>query len=228
MSRTSVRNAIRELKERGLVRSEQGRGTFVRPQRQPVRRVNTSRYQWEKDRVLASEEERRSTGGTERDTGLKVGDLRFHADYQIIKADSELAKAFGITEGTSILRRTYRTGANTEDAPLSMSRSFIPLALIESNPDLLDSTKEPWPGGTQHQLSTVGIEIAKITDEVRARPPLPEERDILQIDATGVSVLALRKICADTNGRVVEIADAVYAGDRTELVYEIPLKRWKK
>jgi GntR family transcriptional regulator len=109
-----------------------------------------------------------------------------------------------------------------------MSRSFIPLALIESNPDLLDSTKEPWPGGTQHQFSTVGIEIAKITDEVRARPPLPEERHTLQIDATGVSVLALRKVLVDTNGRVVEIAEAVYAGDRTELVYEIPLKRWKK
>ncbi|MFG1656873.1 GntR family transcriptional regulator [Micromonospora chersina] len=228
ISRTSVRNAIRELKERGLVRSEQGKGTFVRPQRPRVRRVNTSRYQWEKDRVKASEDERRSTGGTERDTGLEMKELRFHVDYQTVPASGELADALGIPEDTPVLQRTYQTTANSEDAALSMSRSYIPLAIIEGNPDLLDSTNEPWPGGTQHQLSTVGVEIAKIIDEVQARPPLPDEREVLKIDATGVSVLALRKTSIDTTGRVVEVADAVYAGDRTELVYEIPLKRWKR
>ena len=51
LSRTSVRNAIRQLREWGLVRAEQGRGTFVRAPRQRVVRMNTERYQWEKDRV---------------------------------------------------------------------------------------------------------------------------------------------------------------------------------
>jgi len=38
----------------------------------------------------------------------------------------------------------------------------------------------------------------------------------------------MHKVSVDTKGRVVEIADAVFAGDRTELVYTTKLKRWKR
>ncbi len=44
-----------------------------------------------------------------------------------------------------------------------MSRSWLVYDLVASNPDLLDPSNEPWPGGTQHQLSTVGIELARIS-----------------------------------------------------------------
>ena len=40
-------------------------------------------------------------------------------------------------------------------------------------------------------------------------------------------MLAIRKVSVDTTGRVVEVADAVFAGDRTEMVYEIKLERWE-
>jgi GntR family transcriptional regulator len=56
---------------------------------------------------------------------------------------------------------------------------------------------------------------------------MPDEADILRIES-GVSVLALRKVSYGIDGRVVEIADAAYPGDRTELIYDIPLKRWTK
>ena len=39
---------------------------------------------------------------------------------------------------------------------LSFSVSYIPRFLIESNPELLEERNEPWPGGHQHQLYTVG------------------------------------------------------------------------
>lgn len=227
LSRTSVRNALRQLREWGLVRAEQGRGTYVRAPRTRVRRRNIERYQWEKDRVHASEDERRSTGGTERDTSLTVDDLQFHARYRTMPATDDLARRFGVPTGTQLLQRLYWTSAKHEDAPLSMSRSHLLYDMVAANPALLDEANEPWPGGTQHQLSTLGIEVDRITDEVTARPPMPDEADILRIEA-GVSVLALYKTCIDTTGKVVEVAEAIYPGDRTELVYDIKLKRWSK
>jgi GntR family transcriptional regulator len=99
--------------------------------------------------------------------------------------------------------------------------------MIKTNPALLDPSNEPWPGGTQHQLSTVGIEIEidRIVDDITARPPFGDELEELGI-TSGVAVLVLRKTSLDTRDRVVEVVDAVYPGDRTELSYTIRLKRW--
>jgi GntR family transcriptional regulator len=38
----------------------------------------------------------------------------------------------------------------------------------------------------------------------------------------------MHKMSVDTTGRVVEVADAIRAGDRTELIYNTKLKRWKQ
>lgn len=225
LSRTSVRNAIRQLREWGLVRVERGRGTYVRAPRERVTRYNAERYQWEKDRVRKSEEERRSTGGVEFDTGLTVADLTFHAEYGELRADEDLAGAFGAPVGTRLLRRVYWTRPGTDTAPLSLARSYLPYDLAARNPELLDAGNEPWPGGTQHQLATVGVEVDRIEERVTARPPLPDEADRLDVEP-GVSVLAVRRVSLDVEGRVVEVVDAVYPGDRIELVYPIQLRRW--
>jgi GntR family transcriptional regulator len=226
LSRTSVRNAIRQLREWGLVRAEQGRGTYVRAPRQRVRRRNTERYQWEKDRVLLDEAERRKTGGTEHDTGLTVDDLRFHAEFSEVEADEEMAAAFDLPAGSKLLRRVYWTSSRNETAPLSVSYSYLPWDVVKGNHQLLSADYEPWPGGTQHQLSTVGVELDRIEEVVRARPPLPDEAELLDIEP-GVSVLDVRKTSYDITGRVVEVADVVFPGDRTELCFTTTLKRWK-
>ncbi|MEO3746085.1 GntR family transcriptional regulator [Plantactinospora sp. B5E13] len=225
MSRTSVRNAIRQLREWGLVRAEQGRGTYVRAPRQRIRRRNTQRYQWEKDRVLLDDAERRRTGGTEHDTGWAAHDLRFHAEYSQVEADQEMAAAFGLPVGAPLLRRVYWTSSRHETAPLSASYSYLPYDLVKANKQLLSADQEPWPGGTQHQLSTVGVELDRIEEVVRARPPLPDEAELLDIEP-GVAVLDVRKTSYDITDRVVEVADVVFPGDRTELCFTTTLQRW--
>src|SRR4051794_18943420 len=84
LSRTSVRNSIRQLREWGLVRAEQGRGTYVRGAKARVQRNSPERYRWEKERAQLDEAERRATGGTELDTGLSTDDLQFHSQYAVI------------------------------------------------------------------------------------------------------------------------------------------------
>ena len=223
----TLRRAVDTLAAEGLVEKKQGVGTWVRQRPQATRRHN-ERYQWEKDRVRLPENERLGDGASEKDTGLTFDDLEFKATYTTVEANEDLAKVFGVPVGTRMLRRDYRTKPKGHGAPLAISRgSFLVYDVVAANPDLLDETKEPWPGGTQHQLSTIGIELARIIDEVSCRPPTPEEARIFDF-GTGTSVFVLRKISIDTTDRVVEVSDAVWPGDRVDLVYTTELARWSE
>jgi GntR family transcriptional regulator len=170
-------------------------------------------------------EERAQTGATEYDTGLELDDLVFHASYRGVTADKDIADAMGVCEGTALLERSYRTRYAAESAPFSLVTSYLVRDMIAGNPDLLDASNEPWPGGSQHQLSTVGIELDRVEERVTARPPTPEEAEELELPR-GTSVLVLGKTSYDINGRVVDLSDIVLPGDRTELVFTTLLERW--
>ena len=220
-----VRQALDVLESEGLVDRVHGRGTYVRTPRQRVRRT-PERYQWEKDRVLLPEEQRRRTGATERDTGLTMPDLEFHAEYHTVAANEDLAKVFGVPVGAKLLQRIYRTRSKQEEVPLSLIRSYLVYDVAAENSSLLDARNEPWPGGTQHQLHTIGIELDRIVDHITARPPGPEEVEALSLPP-GVSVFVLRKVSIDTSDCVVEVSEVVIPADRTEFVYTTKLNRWR-
>ncbi|NUP14842.1 MAG: UTRA domain-containing protein [Streptomyces sp.] len=192
--------------------------------RTPIRRDN-HRHQWEKDRARRPLGTRAATGATEHETGLEPRDLVFHARYREIPAPPHLADAFAVPEGTVLLQRTYRTRCSAETAPFSLVTSYLVRDMIAANPDLLDAAGEPWPGGTQHQLHTVGIELDRVEERITARPPTPEEARELELPP-GAPVLLLRKTSYDTDGRVVDVSEATLPGDRTELVFTTPLERW--
>jgi GntR family transcriptional regulator len=220
----AIRDALRLLRDEGLVEKRDGRGDFVLRARTTVRRTS-ERHQWEKSRARRPETERLRTGSTEHDTGLEVDDLVFHASYREGAADKDLADAFGVPEGTALVVRTYRTRHAAENAPLTLVTSHLVRSMVEANPDLLDETKEPWPGGTQSQLYTVGIELDRMEERVTARPPTQEEAEELGLPP-GTAVLLLRKMSFDIHDRVVDLTDVTFPGDRTELRFTTPLERW--
>jgi len=225
VSLPTIRQALGVLEDEGMIDSVQGVGTYVRAPRRRVRRDPT-RYQWEKDRARLSEAERGETGATEHDTGLGLDDLEFSAEYDTIPAGRDLAAAFGVPLGTKILHRSYRTDIRAEGAALYRSESYLVYDVAAANPDLLDDGKEPWPGGTIHQMATIGIEVDRIQDEITARPPTAAEAEEMSI-GPGVAVLVLRKTLIDTTGRVVEVADVVMPGDRQVMAYCTQLERWE-
>lgn len=220
----TIREALRVLQAEGLIEKQHGRGSFVREPRLLVQRTN-ARHQWEKDRARAPETKRQETGSTEHDTGLTINDLVFHASYQEVEAPKGIAEAMGVNEGTPLVERTYRTRYSAERNPFNLVTSYLVRALVESNPDLLDESKEPWPGGTWNQLLSVGIEIDRVEERVTARPPTSEEAEELGLPP-GTAVLVLRKSSFDTEGRVVEMSDVTLPGDRTEMLFTTCLERW--
>lgn len=192
--------------------------------RTPLLRDN-QRHQWEKDRARRPLTTRAATGATEHETGLESHDLVFHARYREVAAPPHLAESFGVPEGTPLLERAYHTRRAAECAPFSLVTSYLVRDLIAANPELLDAGNEPWPGGTQHQLHTVGIEVDRVEERVTARPPTPEETRELDLPP-GAPVIMLRKTSYDITDRVVEIAEVTLPGDRTELVFTTSLERW--
>jgi GntR family transcriptional regulator len=220
----TLRQALGLLQTEGLIEKQHGRGNFVRQPRTPVFRTNL-RHQWEKDRAREPEDERKATGATEHDTGLELDDLVFYAAYADIEADEELAEIFGVPAGTSMLQRTYRTRYSAEDHPFSLVVSYLVREVVAANPELLDAGNEPWPGGTQNQLFTIGIELDRIEERVSARPPTAEEAEELGLPP-GTALIVLGKTSYDTAGRVVEHSFVRLPGDRTELNFTTPLERW--
>ncbi|MFC5719951.1 GntR family transcriptional regulator [Streptomyces gamaensis] len=219
----TVRDALAQLAEEGLIDKRHGIGNFVRESCRRIERTN-ERHQREKDQVREADTEHVATRSPEHDTGATASDGAFSSAYEEAEADEDLAVAFGVPLGTRLLKRIYRSCPQDEDEPFDLTESYLLHDLAAANPDLLDASHEPWPGGTQHQLHTIGIELDRIVERVTARPPTAREAEQLGLQK-GVSLLVVRKTSIDVNGRVVEVAHTRLPGHRIELAFTTHLAR---
>jgi len=225
VARATADAAFGVLREEGLITAGgRGRPSQVRV---PPKRIKlpAGMGQAMKNLVREPEEVRASNGALEMTTGATIQDVTFSAQYTEVEAPENLAEEFGIEPGATLIRREYSMVNKSTGHLTSWSESFIPRCLIESNPDLLDERNEPWPGGHQHQLYTVGIELDRFETSVWAVPSTTAERQQWGLDE-GVPLLRGRTRSIDTLDRVVEISEAVYPADRTEMCFVEHLERW--
>lgn len=222
----SARAAVALLKAQGLINAGRGKAPVVRIAPKKVIR-SSERHQVEKDLAIKPEAERAVVGEAETNLKMQISQQRFTSRYDQLVAGNELAKVFNISPTDLVLRRRYESTDRDSGLLLSSSDSYMPLKLVSTNPALLDEGNEPWPGGTQHQLLTVGIEIMSMVDEVTARMPTTAEAHAWGLP-DGVPLVLCRRISFDADDRVVEISDAQYPADRTELRFVTPLRPWPK
>ncbi|KMS92653.1 GntR family transcriptional regulator [Prauserella rugosa] len=222
--KNTVSKAIGLLKAEGLLAGTTSAGIHVRTPPPRTVRSNT-RYAQEKKLVRAPLEERRCFGSAEADTDVSVDDLdEDSAHYDVVAADEQVAAALRVDEGSSVLRRRYSRRYHATGG-LRPSTSYLPVNLISDNPELFDAGHEPWPGGTMHQLYTVGIEVAYIEDRVTAVMPSPEtqtEQDI----PPGVPVLQIEKISFTGDDVPVEVTYIPLSAENTTLIYRTDLPGW--
>jgi GntR family transcriptional regulator len=105
--------------------------------------------------------------------------------------------------------------------PQQTSISYYPLDLVAGTP-IADPANEPWPGGNIAQLHTLGIRVTSIHERVRARMPMQDEIETLNIPG-GVPVLTITRRTYAGDRPVEAAVDIVLPADRTELEYRIDL-----
>ncbi len=223
-STAAARAAIELLKQQGLVSGGRGKPPRVRTQPIVVTRWS-SRHQQEKDMVLRPADDRARDGVAETDLGKAIEDVDFSARYAKTVASEKLAKAFGVDREIELLERTFEWKDKRSGQRLLWSVSYLPYSLVESRPDLLDETRAQESGSTQYQLYTLGIELAEVKDVVSARMPTTVEMELWGLEK-GTPLLVVRRISIDTGHRIVEVSDAEFPADRTELGFTTKLENW--
>jgi len=210
VTRTTARVAVAVLKGEGLVVSEHGKGSYVRPRPQ-VRRLGSDRFarRHREAGKAAFVAEVESAGSKPTVDQITVTEERPPAG---------VARRLGLTgrAKTVVRRRRYLI----DGQPVELATSYIPAALGRGT-----AIAEPnsGPGGIYARLEEQGHRLDRFAEEVRARMPLPEEAQALRLPS-GVPVFQLVRTAYDTDGEAVEVCDTVMSSDVYQLDYELPAR----
>ncbi|MFG3128214.1 GntR family transcriptional regulator [Streptomyces tendae] len=184
----TMRQALKELEDEGLITRHRRRGTFIEPH---ARRGAPVRLLGSVDAIVAQQ------------SGMKAELL----DHGTTPVPSELGEYFpGLPEVATYhrLRCDEKTGEPTNHA-----RNHVrPELAARIDPDDLAR----WPM-TKVLRDVVGMDISRITDTVEARLADPETARLLEVPLLS-PILHYTGITYDGSGRVLDVAVIHYRGDR--------------
>jgi GntR family phosphonate transport system transcriptional regulator len=194
VNRHTVRRALEELSRGGLVRVEQGRGSFVAE--------DVLEYAVE-PRTRFSEWIRRHN----KEPSGRVLQLKETA------ADAHIAANLGIRPGSRIIL-LERLGL-ADDRPVSLARHHFPAARLRG---LLEELRDsPTITGA---LKAVGVtDYLRQATRVTARLPSAEEAELLRMPRNR-PLLVTENINVDRHGMVVEFGISRYPTPRVQIVFE--------
>jgi GntR family transcriptional regulator len=184
----TMRQALKELEQEGLISRHRRRGTFIEP---GARRSAPRRLLGSIDAIVAQQ-------SGERTTVLGHG---------AAKVPGELTEYFpGVAEVVTYkrLRRDVETGEPT---------NWAENAVLPELADRIDvADLERWPM-TKVLRDAVGVRISRITDTVEARLADPVTAGLLEVPLLS-PILHYTGVAYDEDGRVVDVARIRYRGDR--------------
>lgn len=206
-SRTA-QDAVKLLKEEGLVEGRPGAGVFVREQR-PMIGISASYIAPSEDGGWASWRSEAAKLGM-------VGAQRL-GDVGVIEAPDEVALALRLEPRAQVVRRERTMLLDT--VPVQLVTSYYPLSIAQGTA-LAEPAKIP--RGAPALLAELGFPPVDCTEVVTARMPTQAEGDLFDL-ARGVPVLRIVRTTSSTGGEPVEVCVLVLAADRHRLVYQLPI-----
>jgi GntR family transcriptional regulator len=206
VSRTTVRSALATLAGEGLVLTRKGFGSYVRD-RPPLRRVSsTHRHASHRD-----------SGKPEFDTEAIAQGLVPSRRMLMTgrgPAPADIAAWMGVELGDEVVIRQRLQ--LLDGVPAVISASYYPLWVAGGT--RLESPVA-LPEGPDNLIERLGHGFARGMELLRARMPTPDEARLLELDP-GVPVVRMLHIDYDPQGRTLQVADDMYAGDRHEFAFE--------
>src|SRR3712207_5747819 len=187
ISRPTMRAAIKQLVDKGLLIMRRGIGTIVAPQ--PVRRAValTSLY----DDLKAAGREPQTSVLT-----LEEG-----------PCPPDVAEHLGLEPNAPVLRFERLRVANSEDSyPIALMHNVVPVGLLEIEKEDLELT------GLYELFRQGGITPHVATQRVGARKAGAKEAELLEIEP-GDPVLAMTRTAYDTSGRPIEYGSHSYPAE---------------
>lgn len=194
VNRHTVRRALEALSARGLVRVEQGRGSFVAEDVLDYPLGGRTRF---------SETIRRQN----REPQGRILQL------QEVEADSQVAEALGLKRGRLVLR-VVRLGL-ADGRPILVGRHHFPLPRFNRLGEYLRADASITAALAACAVPDYRRRITRVT----ARMPTPEEASLLQ-QARTRPILASEAINTDASGQPVDFTQGIYAAGRVQIVVE--------
>ena len=210
VSHTTVRQTMGLLRDEGLIVSERGRLTKVRP----VRLIGEQRYTMGKANYGADVE-----SAFAREHGVPWSAFDVTREYTVVPAPPRVARNLGLPAGAEVFKRrfTHATGGVT----LRLSYSYLDAARFGETV-LTDAQAPLMPGGTVAMLSSIGVDVTRVRTEVAARPATPDELAALRL-AVGTPVLEAWRVHL-AGDEPVETAQHIYPASGGQiLVFDIPV-----
>ncbi len=194
VNRHTLRRAVSALEEKGLVRIEQGRGTFVQG--------GAIEYAVGK-RTRFSENIRRQA---REPSGRLVRSGR-------IAADADVARGLGLRRGAQVI--LLETVGMADDVPVSLGAHYFPARRF---PDLVEAFTES--GSISTALSGAGVEdYWRKSTRVTARLPSDTETELLEMPRTR-PLLVCDSVNVDQEGDAIEFGRACFVADRVQVSLE--------
>jgi GntR family transcriptional regulator len=211
-ARNTAREAVRILADAGLVITDHGKGSFVRPQT-PLIRLGNDRY-----------------SPRYRDTGLSPFLLECAKQgktgrFEVLSIDRvqpppDVAERLGVPAKTkSVLRRENVFYA--DDDPVHRVTTYIPWSIAKGTGLLQEEV--PHQFGIHGILEEQHHVMARVHEEISTRMPRPEESRLLHL-RPGVPVLDVWHTSIDQDGQPYELTRFVMRGDMTGLLYDVPVE----